>query len=60
MTDEELRMWADTVSELLDMAVPPQYMGGVMENLSVLYEHASKVMQFPLPGNLEAITAFKP
>lgn len=60
MTEDELKIWAETVSTLLDLDIAPQHIGGVAENLAVLHEHASKVMQFPLPGTLEAITVFKP
>lgn len=52
--------YVDTISQLVDLPIDPEYRSGVIQNFERIMAIAKLVTEFPLPEDLEAAPIFEP
>lgn len=57
---EVTRAYVQQTAVLLGLNIPNEYQDSVVENFDQLSAIAQKVMEFPLPSNIEIAPVFKP
>jgi hypothetical protein len=60
MENSEMQSYLEQVSWVMDLAIPPECVPGVVENLLRLEAIARLVNEFPLPDDIEAAPVFHP
>ncbi|CCQ49709.1 DUF4089 domain-containing protein [Crocosphaera watsonii] len=55
-----LKQYIEQTSRIIDLPIAPEFMPGVVDNLSMISEIASFFTEFELPDNLEAAPIFEP
>lgn len=56
----DLTAYVREMSELLGLAIAPDYVPNVVKNVATLAAAAKLVMEFPLPDEVEAAPVFEP
>lgn len=58
--DFDANAYVEQASQILGLAIAPDYRAGVVENINALAVVAELVMSFPLPKTVEAAPVFQP
>jgi hypothetical protein len=56
---DELAAFVDAAAEVLDIPIDPTWKPAVRENLSVIFAHARRFADFPLPDEAEPAPVFR-
>lgn len=62
MSDDafDAELYARQAAAALDLAIAPEHLPGVVENLRIVHRMAQLVMGFPLPDDEEPAPVFRP
>ena len=55
-----IKEYVEQTSVIIDLPIDPEFMPGVVDNLTTIAEIATLFTEFELPENLEAAPIFKP
>ena len=55
-----IKEYIEQTSVMIDLPIDPEFMPGVVDNLTRITEIATLVTDFELPENIEAAPIFKP
>lgn len=56
---DELDVFVDAAANVLDIPIDPTWKPAVRENLSVIFAHARRFADFPLPDEAESAPIFR-
>ncbi|MDJ0582881.1 DUF4089 domain-containing protein [Crocosphaera sp.] len=56
----QLKQYIEQTSIMIDLPIDPEFLPGVVDNLTKISEIATLFTEFELPENIEAAPIFKP
>ena len=60
MTNNEIYQFVEQMAKLIDLPIAPEYLPGVVANMTRIAEIAQQVNEFPIAAEIEAATVFQP